>query len=455
MHKADALIRMAGSHIYHVAYSNKGGVTVSKLTRIILILALLVVALPVLPVGAQGPALVDIPELPGCQGTVLASGARIAICMPTETTAWNGDLVIFAHGYVAPGGDPRIPIEQLLIEGISVPQMVTSMGYAFAVTSYRTNGLSIKNGVDDLVDLQQAFATYKGTPSHSYVVGVSEGGLVTTLAIEKRPDVFSGGLACCGPVGDFQKQMDYFGDFRVVYDYFFPQVLLPYGGSAMDVPAELIQAWQEGALPATIIASLAADSHITEQLLKVTKVAYDPNDLSTISNSVLEVLTYDVFATMDAIDKLGGIPFNNKAPATWYYGSDNDKLLNRSVARFKAARDAVREMDTYYNASGKLTKPLVTMHTTGDPVVPYWQEVLYRVKTVSSHSGANHLNIPIVRYGHCNFTASELIFGFGLVVYKATGSWPTGINQALPTAELQQQFNDLKANQGKLIKAAE
>ena len=32
-------------------------------------------------------------------------------------------------------------------------------------------------------------------------------------------------LALCGPVGDFAGQIDYLGDFRVLFDYFFPGVI--------------------------------------------------------------------------------------------------------------------------------------------------------------------------------------------------------------------------------------
>ena len=65
---------------------------------------------------------------------------------------------------------------------------------------------------------------------------------MTTLAIEQRPDLFAGGLATCGPIGDFQKQIDYFGDFRVLYDYFFPDIL---PGNATNIPTALVKDWPD------------------------------------------------------------------------------------------------------------------------------------------------------------------------------------------------------------------
>jgi hypothetical protein len=32
--------------------------------------------------------------------------------------------------------------------------------------------------------------------------------------------LYLGGLAICGPIGDFGQQINYWGDFRALYDYF-------------------------------------------------------------------------------------------------------------------------------------------------------------------------------------------------------------------------------------------
>ena len=58
--------------------------------------------------------------------------------------AWNGDLVVYAHGYVPDLGQPvAIPTDQLTLNGIFVPDLINSLGYAFAVTSYSANGLAV------------------------------------------------------------------------------------------------------------------------------------------------------------------------------------------------------------------------------------------------------------------------------------------------------------------------
>jgi hypothetical protein len=141
-----------------------------------------------------------------------------------------------------------------------------------------------------------------------------------------------------------------------------------------------------------------------------------------VGSFITEVLWYNIFATNDASSKLGGNPFDNRL--RWYYGSTNDRALNIGVKRYTANPAALSALQTY-QSSGKLSKPLVTMHTTGDPVVPYWHETLYNAKVMASNSLKKHVNIPILRYGHCNFKVEELLAGFSLMKYMATGELTT------------------------------
>jgi len=74
------------------------------------------------------------------------------------------------------------------------------------------------------------------------------------------------------------------------------------------------------------------------------------------------------------------------------------------------------------NTSGSLTRPLVTMHTEGDPIIPYWNEPLYSLKTLSTGSAREHVNIPILAYGHCAFNAAEIVAGFEILISKTGGT---------------------------------
>jgi hypothetical protein len=367
---------------------------------------------------------------------VQASGAAYRICMPA-TGKWNQRLVVFAHGYVDVNQPTGIPENQLVLpDGTSVPGLINGLGYAFAVSGYSVNGLAVQQGIADTADLIHLFTSAVGKPAKVYITGPSEGGLVTALSVERFPNLYAGGMAACGPIGDFPAQVDYLGDFRVVFDYFFPGVI---PGSPIAVPQIVMDQWATVYLP-QIRTAVAANPGAVAQLLKVTGAAAGP-DASTVENTIETVLWYSVFSTDDAEAKLGGQPFDNHKKL--YSGSNNDFLLNLLVARFTASAAAVGTMKSLYNTTGQLTKPLITMHTVGDQIIPYWHEPLYTLKTLGSGSASQRINLLIQAYGHCNFNAAQALAAFVLMVLKAEGAAPADAAQVLPTDALRQQFEQL------------
>lgn len=411
----------------------------SRLVRTILVAVVLFGSLPTLP------AMATVTTSTCTDGTQL-SGAVYRICMP-ELDDWNGDLVVFAHGYVAPDEPVAIPEDQLeLPGGLYIPEIINKLGLAFATTSYSTNGLAVLEGVEDLRDLVDIFVAMHGQPRHVYLVGGSEGGIITALVVEQFPEVFDGGLAACGPVGDFHWQVNYWGDFRVVFDYFFPG-LIP--GDPFDIPQELINDWDsyyENVIKPVIFDP--ANQCKINQLLRVTHIPTDRRDPASVEEAIRGLLWYNVFATNDGIDKLGGQPFDNMH--RFYCGSDNDFWLNLEVQRFPADPAALDEIEAHYQTSGQLASPLVTLHTTGDSFVPYWHEPLYGRKVRASGSGLLHSNIPILRYGHCNFKASEVLVAFALLVFKVAGQELTGAENVLPDADSRAEFLQLGRQYGAL-----
>ncbi len=342
--------------------------------------------------------------IPGaCTIGTLPSGAQSMICVPSS--GWNGALVVLAHSYVAVT-EPLTFADLSLPGGLSVPVVVQSLGYAFTTTTYRQNGLSILEGVDDIRELIAAFHDAHGVPTKTHQIGVSEGSLVTALLAEQSPTLLTSGLAMCGPIGSFQALIDYFGDFRVLFDYFFPGILI---GSPHHIPPPLMANWETQYVPA-ITAAIVAHPGRALQLLRVANAPYDPADPSTIVSTTHDILWRSIFATNDAIQKLGGNPYGNRG--RWYSGSTDDVQLNRHVQRLvesPVARAAVRA----YETSGDLTIPLVTLHTTGDDVIPFSQEVMYSLK-LSPFGLTLFTPVQIARYGHCNFTAAEILGAFAL-----------------------------------------
>ena len=54
-----------------------------------------------------------------------------------------------------------------------------------------------------------------------------------------------------------------------------------------------------------------------------------------------------------------------------------------------AATGLAQAVAKYYETTGSLKDPLVTLHTLADPVVPYWQEPLYAAKAFVSQVSPN------------------------------------------------------------------
>lgn len=382
-----------------------------QLLRILVALILVISTLPI-SLASAAPETPSQPVPGSCVQGTLPSGALSLICVPSS--GWNGDLVLFAHGYVA-FNQPLDFYNLTLPDGTYIPTMVQNLGYAFATTSYRENGLTILPAQTDLQELIAAFpATAGASPHHTYLTGVSEGGIVSALFAERTPNLIDGALAACGPIGSFQGQIEYFGNFLVLFDYFFPNVI---PGSPAGIPSSVIDNWSTVYQPAAAKA-LAANPSATAQLIATANAAIDPSHPTITSvETALQVLWYDVFATNDANQKLGGNSFGNRAIV--YHGSKDDLRLNREVQRFSASPTALANV-VPYETTGNLTIPLVTLHTTNDPVIPFAHELLYRAKARPTGNG-RLTQLPVPAYGHCAFTTAQVLVAFDTLVRQVTG----------------------------------
>jgi pimeloyl-ACP methyl ester carboxylesterase len=346
----------------------------------------------------------------GCHpGTLDATGALYTVCYPA---GWNGDLVVYAHGYVVADAPLALPDDH--IEGQSISQVVNSLGYGYATTSYRANGLVADEAVEDVAQLvDEVRHRFTPDPSRTFLVGVSEGGLVAALAAERHPDLFDGALAACGPVGNFAAQIDYLGDFRVLFDYFFPDVI---PGGPVDVPDSVRAQWSSVFAP-RVTAALAADDQATLELLTVAGGPHDAADLQFAGATALDILFYDVFALPDARQRLGGQPYDNIGRV--YQGSSDDGALNAGVARVAADAVARTGLDAF-ETSGALTIPVSTLHTSRDPSIPVSQESAYAAKVAAQGATSLLTQQSVDRYGHCAFTGAEVLQAFGSLTAPAT-----------------------------------
>ena len=347
---------------------------------------------------------------------VQASGSIYRICMP-DPAQYNGRVVLWAHGFQDAGTAVQIPEDQLQIGDVSLPGIINGLGYGFATNSYSKTGLAVLPGMADLLDLVSIYGQEQGTPAQVFQVGASEGGIITALLVEQHPDVFAGGVAACGPIGNFRLQIDYLGDARAVFEYFFPG-LIP--GDPFHPSPELAAGWSDTyAQTVEPVVFDPANRHTLDQFVRVARLPFDSSDyIETVKVSVRDALRYAVVNLNDAAATLGGFPFDNTKRR--YSGSDDDRRLNRQIIRVGADQAALDEMSAHYETTGALDRPLITLHTRRDQQVPYVHEVLYDLKTIARGTFlTKHVNIAIDRFEHCNFTTGEALVAFFLMLLYA------------------------------------
>jgi pimeloyl-ACP methyl ester carboxylesterase len=368
------------------------------------------------PIVANALSHIDIPdiEIPGCEIGLLPPDNPqqiILTCLPPAPVPFNGTLVLYAHGYVNPQEPLALPFDELE-DFFPLIGNIQEGGFAFATTSYSKNGYAIEQAGNDLNDLVDHFKDQlpPGALKKVLVAGASEGAGVATMLVETRPDIYDGGLAMCGPVGGMPFQLRYLGDFRVVFDYFFPDV---FDFGVYNVPDIDLTTWEK--IKQNIANAIIADPEAAEQLFKVAGVAVDPSaNLLDLADSAINILKFSILGTNDLLLTAGGKPYGNRFRR--YRGSDNDKALNVGVERVASDFIGRKYVRRFYRTTGKLQRPLVTLHTTLDDAVPFIHELIYKIKVGFRGNSHNLVPIPVFRFGHCNFTPQEVLGAFLFLV---------------------------------------
>jgi len=143
--------------------------------------------------------------------------------------------------------------------------------------------------------------------------------------------------------------------------------------------------------------------------------------------SVLTALGFHARGLADLTDRAQGrAPFGNEGVtyASALYGAFMP-ALNAGVHRFTLAPNASQWLVQNYEPSGALSIPVLTLHTTRDPVVPAFHETILGTLAATAGSSGNLLQRSVDRYGHCTFTGAEMLTALGdLASWVDTGVKP-------------------------------
>jgi pimeloyl-ACP methyl ester carboxylesterase len=328
------------------------------------------------------------------------SGAQFRVDVPDN---WNRGLVIYCHGYSTDPVtfDGKKPLEENLA-------VFTAAGYAVAQSSYSTTGWAIEQAIPEIESLRKYFIERFGMPQETFVSGESMGGLLTTIMIEKFPQSYDAGLALCGALGPTPVLMQHAFDMRVVFDYFFPRVLPP-----------------PDKVPTDFKTSDALTKHIVALLKRKPLAAATLRHMAGIrkNEDLADGVAFITYILKDLQQRAGGNPFDNRQ--TIYTGSDDDNALNDGVARYSASPAALEYLENFYTPSGKLTRPILAVHTTYDPLVSPNFPNRYALLTREAGNGNMFVQQYVKNEGHCNFTSKEIERAFAeLRDWKMSGNPP-------------------------------
>ncbi len=381
----------------------------------------------------------------------LPDGANYVMDVPVN---WNGTLLLYSHGYTAPGS-------QLVAYDAgdgSTATFLLESGYALAGSSYSTTGWAVHEALPDQVATLDVFESMFGTPKTTIAWGHSMGGIITAGLVQQYPDRFAGGMPMCGVVaggvGFFNEMLDAAFAFNTLVagnslqlvnltdpltDYNNAEGWLGYAqGSAqgqarialtaamVDVPGW----WDPGTPPP------ASTDYATQEVNQFYWLAYDVFPFAFYYRSELE-------------GRAGGNP-------SWNTGVNYSKQLQRSLdntqvqALYKAAglslygdlntlaktpritQDTNAENYLIQNIifNGQIPGPMLALHTDGDGLVPVEDEQAYLATATEAGNKALVRDVFVHRAGHCTFTPAETVAAVeALFTRLNTGKWKgLGIN---------------------------
>lgn len=392
--------------------------------------------------------------------TSTAGGASVYMRVPA---GWQpgGPLVVVNHGYSLEFDD--LPSLGPLVD------LQLAQGYAVAASGFRTRGWAPYVALEDNALLVERFSAEFGAPGAIIAAGGSMGGLISLRMAEDRRFAgrVAGVFALC-PVADGGRAWDSGFNLRMVYDALCDGV----GGGELlrgDPPLEwamnLADVPQSIALDSRSDPAVRTAARITQctgvTLPAFLRTAAQRDRLAALKalsgindeDFLLLNLGYATFGLSELVrapDKAAGLsPFDNRRvvytdalPPAEAAASTIDQRVRR-VAPDRFARLRLLEAS---NANGLGSAPIVSLHTSGDELVPAWHQRLlrtrYRGQPVAygapGFESPNLLSAIVLESegSHCAFNRPELEAG-----WNALRQWITD-GRKPSVADLAQRCRD-------------
>lgn len=376
----------------------------------------------------------------------LVDGATWQIRVPAD---WNGTLLLYSHGYRAPGSpNPAQDVSDPVTGG-----WLLDHGFALAGSSYASTGWAVKEALADQTAVLDEFEARVGRPRQTIAWGDSLGGMVTAGLVQRVPGRLDGALPGCGVVGGavaiWNQALDSVFAFKVLLapDPALQLVHITDPAANLDLARRTLAAAQATGAGRARLALVAALNN-TPGWADPTAPEPAPDAYATrqLNQYALMNATFPFpFAFRAELEaRAGGNP-------SWNLGVDYARQLQRSVDRdevealyaqagldldadlrtLNRARRIAPDLDAVGYAirniafNGRLGGvPVLSLHTTGDPLVVVQQERAY-AQAVRAAGDAGLLRQAFVhRAGHRAFTPAERIAALQALVHRVeTGAW--------------------------------
>lgn len=365
---------------------------------------------------------------------VLALAVPAAQAAPTELTGelqgapyrivvpenWNGTLVVHAHGYRDLADQPGEVDDRSApaAPSAALEPALLGMGYALAGSAYSSNGWAVQEAIHDTKRLVSHFRAAVGQPSRTLLWGFSMGSVATFALAEQTAGHFDGFLAGCAVGAGASRAWDGAAANSVAYDAAFGWPAA--WGSMGDVRDDVD--FETQVLPKLIGEALNPLNFGKFEFIRlVTGAAPSGFPPPSFPSWFLTNMYFGTEARAELERRARG-PVAQNLSHTYslsaadkaylaIFGVDADALLaqmnaRRTISAPPFARNYVRHWADY---SGKLKKPLLTLHTQTDTLVPTSHESAYAATVATAGRSDLLAQTYTSGVGHCNFTGPQLI----------------------------------------------
>jgi pimeloyl-ACP methyl ester carboxylesterase len=431
--------------------------------------------------AAAAPALAGTPAAAGGVKTLtgkFADGATYLIQVPAH---WNGTLFLYSHGYVPTGANNPATDVGDPITGAWMLQH----GYALAGSSYASTGWAVQQALPDQIHTLNVFGHRVGTPAQTIAWGHSLGGMITAGLIQRYPSRFTAALPMCGVlsggVATWNTALDSAFAFQQLID---PSVSVVHitnpdaNLTGAEAAATAAQKTAKGRARLALTAALAdTPGWFTPLSPEPGPADYKAQEANQFKWATQVDFLFAFAARAELEARAGGNPswntgvnyFNDllksadlKEVLALYHAAHlnlfKDLATLDAAPRIAAdpAAEAYLEQNITYN--GRLSMPVLTMHTVGDGLVVPENEQAYRSAVAAAGDSALLRQIYVHRAGHCAFTPAETITAAKALLSRVkAGQWNSAaLSPALMRARaraLGPTFNVFSSN-GKLVPTA-